>query len=517
MFCYKCGFPVDEKFNFCPHCAADLSIIKNQLASPDHSVPQKEDRTGKENSETAGSVSGSKKDSPDTSEKSTGSEASGSNTKTDRRAAELQSRTPSQRNTAVVPKIKTAARPKFYLTDPVTKVNCGSAEQESEPENKISDEKKPVAAVINSPDDLTPELFSLINTNRVESLTININGPFIDQKNCRSTVFSPSIKTIDFPVIVGEQVTDISGLFLGCIRLTKIRKRINVSGVMKADFLFFNCINLNEIPLSDFENIANIKQEISELYPKMSPDSMDVSTAKSLVNLEVLKVHQLRDNQEYQKYIREKELERYTIQNPVLNSFDDVSPELLESIANDELDSLTFNSDFFTVSDQNPFYLVKDRLASVSYPVKFGPSVATIKNLFSDCSMLRTVPQMDTSEIQDFSYAFSGCSELTSVPVLNTGKAVNMSGLFRNCTALTSVPKFNTSGVKRMDYMFQNCESILSIPNYETSNLKSAVDMLAGCKNLKSTDAYSVNYNSSRKGDGKTLSYLDMLLRGFKN
>ena len=42
MFCYKCGFPVDEKFNFCPHCAADLSIIKNQLASPDHSVPQKE-------------------------------------------------------------------------------------------------------------------------------------------------------------------------------------------------------------------------------------------------------------------------------------------------------------------------------------------------------------------------------------------------------------------------------------------------------------------------------------------
>ena len=54
----------------------------------------------------------------------------------------------------------------------------------------------------------------------------------------------------------------------------------------------------------------------------------------------------------------------------------------------------------------------------------------------------------------------SGCTLLTSIPLLDTNSVTSMYGMFYNCTNLTSIPQLNTSSVTIMQGMFYNCTSL---------------------------------------------------------
>jgi surface protein len=59
---------------------------------------------------------------------------------------------------------------------------------------------------------------------------------------------------------------------------------------------------------------------------------------------------------------------------------------------------------------------------------------------------------------------FYECSGLKEVTKLDTSEVTDMYGMFFMCVSLKEVPKLDISKVTNMDYMFTGCSSIEYIP-----------------------------------------------------
>lgn len=81
---------------------------------------------------------------------------------------------------------------------------------------------------------------------------------------------------------------------------------------------------------------------------------------------------------------------------------------------------------------------------------------------------------------------FSGCSSLVSVPDLDTSQVTDMRRMFYNCSALTTIPALDTSSATDMYAMFANCSSMVSVPNLDASQVTSTFGMFNGCSSLES-------------------------------
>ena len=503
MFCYKCGFEIKEQFNFCPRCGADLRMLTGVSSSDGSGGESTVSEKDQKNAATASSeadlntkpqtVSGSEKNKDDFFGKYSA-------------------------KPAPAVQIKYIKRPKFFITDPARKTSDSAAAKKEKQSTASAAALTPVdEIVLDSRNDLTEENLRLINTNAVKKLIIGFNGSFINQETHTNILFSAELKKIDFKIELKENVTDISGLFFGCLNLASIAHKIDVKNITCANYLFFNCINLKGLPLINFSRIPNIKTEIKELLFHLNLRELELPTALALLELEVISSSNLHANSAYQRYLEEQKQKEYEAENPVLTSANDITADLLDRIAEDRLKSLTFKTDFFTNTEDNPFYMVRDRLTSISYSVTIDQSVTTLRNLFYGCSLLEKIPALNYGEITDFSYAFCGCSSITAVPLLNTAKAVNMASMFKDCSSVTSVPKFSTDTVENMDYMFYNCSVLTSIPNFTITNVKTKKQMLTGCSSLKTTSYSNSLYDSSRGGDGKTIGFLDAIFTGLKS
>lgn len=67
-------------------------------------------------------------------------------------------------------------------------------------------------------------------------------------------------------------------------------------------------------------------------------------------------------------------------------------------------------------------------------------------NGFIDCANLKEIPEMDTSNIQDFGYSFNGCVSLVSISKLNFQRASNISSMTLYCSNLTTIGGFENLG-----------------------------------------------------------------------
>lgn len=65
---------------------------------------------------------------------------------------------------------------------------------------------------------------------------------------------------------------------------------------------------------------------------------------------------------------------------------------------------------------------------------------------FKDCANLKEIPEMDTSNIQDFGYSFNGCVSLVSISKLNFQRASNISSMTLYCRNLTTIGGFENLG-----------------------------------------------------------------------
>lgn len=63
----------------------------------------------------------------------------------------------------------------------------------------------------------------------------------------------------------------------------------------------------------------------------------------------------------------------------------------------------------------------------------------SLYSLFSSCSSLTTIPDMDTSQVTYMHSMFLGCSSLTSIPDLDSSSVTNANSMFQSCSSLKSV------------------------------------------------------------------------------
>ena len=106
-------------------------------------------------------------------------------------------------------------------------------------------------------------------------------------------------------------------------------------------------------------------------------------------------------------------------------------------------------------------------------------NVNDCSRMFYNCSIITSIPNMNTSKVTNMGYMFSNCSRLTSVPAMDTSKVTNMTYMFYYCSSLTSIPSMDTSKVTDMGYMFSNCSNLESIHMHGT---KVSFDISASTK-----------------------------------
>ena len=111
--------------------------------------------------------------------------------------------------------------------------------------------------------------------------------------------------------------------------------------------------------------------------------------------------------------------------------------------------------------------------------------------MFSGCSGLISVPELDTSKVISMSNLFSGGASLTSVPLFDTSNVINMLGMFYGCTSIQTVPLFDTSNVKNMQSLFEGCSKLTSVPAFDTSNATHMGSMFQGCTSLTTIPAFN--------------------------
>ena len=91
-------------------------------------------------------------------------------------------------------------------------------------------------------------------------------------------------------------------------------------------------------------------------------------------------------------------------------------------------------------------------------------------NLFNDCSVLTSAPELPATTLADYCYRnmFYYCTSLTSAPVLPATTLADLcyGSMFGRCTSLTSAPVLPATTLANSCYdsMFSGCKSITSAP-----------------------------------------------------
>lgn len=81
-------------------------------------------------------------------------------------------------------------------------------------------------------------------------------------------------------------------------------------------------------------------------------------------------------------------------------------------------------------------------------------NVVIARDMFNGCVNLEKVSLVKTGNVEDMTYMFSHCENLKSVSLDNTSKVVTMEGTFSRCKKLTDLYLSNTSNVENMSFMF---------------------------------------------------------------
>jgi surface protein len=111
--------------------------------------------------------------------------------------------------------------------------------------------------------------------------------------------------------------------------------------------------------------------------------------------------------------------------------------------------------------------------------------VTDMSYMFSNCTVLTSIPQLNTSNATDMSHMFYWCYALTSIPQLNTSNVTDMSDMFTACKVLATIPLLDTSSVTKMSNMFTSCSALTSIPQLNTSKVTNMIQMFSSCSSLK--------------------------------
>lgn len=168
------------------------------------------------------------------------------------------------------------------------------------------------------------------------------------------------------------------------------------------------------------------------------------------------------------------------------------------------------------VTSGTNFFIGFIALESLKVPSSFTSTFTQVATMFSGCTRLRYIPDLDTHAVTNFTSMFANCTLLKRVPDLDYSAATTMSSVFQNCTALEYIPDIGSIGnttttsslfagcaslkaapaiisnssLVTTTNMFLNCAQLRTIPVFNTSGMTNAASMFQGCSVLPIVPAF---------------------------
>ena len=155
--------------------------------------------------------------------------------------------------------------------------------------------------------------------------------------------------------------------------------------------------------------------------------------------------------------------------NPVLNSPDDITDNLIQQIISNDLDSLTINYEFTSKFDNskdledykkeqmriNPFWRANNitPIKRIEFEIRLGKNVHSLAGAFREFEELEYVNIQDTSHVTDMSFMFFRAKSFNQpIASWDTSKVTNMGSMFRRAESFNQpignrlITAFNSSG-----------------------------------------------------------------------
>ena len=243
--------------------------------------------------------------------------------------------------------------------------------------------------------------------------------------------FECHVKTLDVSSFNTSKVTDMYGMFGGCINLTHLNaSSFDTSNVTDMNGMFAYCYELTSLDVSSFDTskVTDMGNMFERCYELTSLDVSSFNTS-NVTNM--------------------------------YSMFEDCR----------KLESIDVSSwDTSNVTDMSDMFAYCYELTSLDVSNFDTSNVTNMSHMFCGSNVKSLdVSSWDTSNVTDMSDMFEYCDKLTSLDVssFDTSKVTDMYGMFAYCKNLSSidVSSFDTSNVKDVSGMFRNCDRL------ETLNL----------------------------------------------
>ena len=137
-------------------------------------------------------------------------------------------------------------------------------------------------------------------------------------------------------------------------------------------------------------------------------------------------------------------------------------------------------------------------------------NVTKMMEMFSQCTNLKSIPQLDTSNVISMNNMFYRCSNLTSIPTLNTSKVNDMGYMFRDCYLLNKIDITHMNPSIASGYFADNCRSLTKLI---IRNMTSAPSLHSKAFNncYHFTGTQDTTYNPNGLKDGRIYVPDDMV------
>ena len=302
------------------------------------------------------------------------------------------------------------------------------------------------------------------------------------------------LTTLDVSNFDTQNVTNMSNMFYNCHALITLDvSNFDTQNVTNMSNMFTDCSALTTLDVSNFDtkNVTDMSWMFSfnpALTTIYASDKFVTTACEKGQNM-FKDCTNLVGAVSYDKNNVGKEMANYTT-----GYFTDIASKVAESYAvfDETTNTLTFKHD--TKKPYGAFALNEDYNAPGWYKPNDDVSNANIiKKVVFDASFANARP---TSCCE----WFNGCTDLTTiegVEYLNTENVTDMSGMFWGCAALTTldVSHFDTQNVTNMSYMFSDCSALttLDVSNFNTQNVTNMYYMFSNCSALTTLDVSNFN------------------------
>ena len=395
----------------------------------------------------------------------------------------------------------------------------------------------------------TIEHLDYLNTSEVEYMnsmftkctsleTLDLSSFNTEKVTDMQTMFegSTNLRTINLPKgFIGSNVTDLNGMFRGCVSLTELDlSGSNAEKVKKMGSMFYGCVALSNLNLSGFK--TGSLTEMRYLFSScQSLESLDLSgfNTENVTSMESM-FSQCSS-------LRSLDLSSFNTSKVIGMNLMFFNCTNLESI-----DLSSFDTENLQKM-ANMFYSCT-KLETLDLSSFATPNMTSMRSAFQNCKNLKTIyvtSAFTTDKVTEGSYAFAGCVNLPNYNPDKTGVEMTHTGEGGYLTAATASwvrwdaptgtlsfhrsatkpagdnildlgygddPNWDTHAAEIKKVVFKagfrdethttcsnwfngctNLTSIEDIENLNTSNVKNMSGMFAKCSNLETLDLSHFN------------------------